>query len=370
MMITNGKIVIGNDGGVYSRPLSDDAEDGNWTDLNSTLHDLQFYDARAGQLSGTTQVVGGMQDNGTMVDDTAFAQAAEPAGGDGFDVIVDPANANKWVGEYTYGALYTTTDGGHSFGDYASFTCVGQATVGQTPNANCDPNPRFVMPLVPDQRNANTWIGGGEDVWVSTAGWNTTCATEATCDWTPVYDTGAGNSVTALSSARNGKVIYAAWVANGGNPGPTFASGIATNYGGTWHEVNTAGLPDRYIAGVTVDPANPAHAYAVFNGYSRRFIPGGGTGHVFETWNGGRTWTDISGNLPDIASDALVLAHGRLALATDAGVYTARELEGARTSWLHLGSGLPNVAVDDLTQGPNGYIYAATHGRGVWRFKF
>ena len=68
-----------------------------------------------------------------------------------------------------------------------------------------------------------------------------------------------------------------------------------------------AGLPNRYIAGVTVDPANPAHAYAVFNGYSRRFIPGGGIGHVFETINGGQSWTDISGNLPDIASDALVL---------------------------------------------------------------
>ena len=37
----------------------------------------------------------------------------------GFEV--DPANANNWVGEYTYGALYTTTDGGHSFSDYASF---------------------------------------------------------------------------------------------------------------------------------------------------------------------------------------------------------------------------------------------------------
>ena len=351
MMITDGKIVIGNDGGVYSRPLSDDAEDGNWADLNATLHDLQFYDARAGNLAdGTTQVVGGMQDNGTMVDDSAFTQAAEPAGGDGFDVIVDPNNANNWVGEYTYGALYTTTDGGHTFGYYASFTCDGQATVGQTPNANCDPDPRFVMPLVQDQQNADTWVGGGEDVWVSTSGWSTSCATEATCDWTPVYDTGAGNSVTALSSTGNGKVIYAAWVANGGNPGPSFASGIATNYGGTWHQVSTAGLPDRYIAGVTVDPADPAHAYAIFNGYSRRFVPGGGTGHVFETWNGGQTWTDISGNLPDIASDALVLAHGQLALATDAGVYTARELEGARTTWLHLGSGLPNVAVDDLTR--------------------
>jgi hypothetical protein len=44
-----------------------------------------------------------------------------------------------------------------------------------------------------------------------------------------VYDTGADNAVTALSSADNGRVIYAAWVSGDGNPSPTFASGIATN---------------------------------------------------------------------------------------------------------------------------------------------
>jgi sugar lactone lactonase YvrE len=121
---------------------------------------------------------------------------------------------------------------------------------------------------------------------------------------------------------------------------------------------------------VTVDPSNPAHAYATFNGYSRRWIPGGGVGHVFETLNGGQSWTDVSGNLPDIASDALVLAHGNLALATDQGMFTAPEGQGAATTWSRLGTGLPNAAVDDVTVGPNGYIYAATHGRGIWRIAF
>ena len=65
-----------------------------------------------------------------------------------------------------------------------------------------------------------------------------------------------------------------------------------------------------------------------------------------------------------------MLSHHGLALATDDGVFTAREGQGAGTTWFRLGSGLPNVAVDDLTAGPNGYIYAATHGRGVWRIRF
>jgi sugar lactone lactonase YvrE len=370
MMITDGKIVIGNDGGVYSRPLSDDAEDGQWSDLNATLRTMQFYDARAGLLpGGGTQAVGGMQDNGTAVVSTLSSQMSEAAGGDGFDVVVDPADADNWVGEYTDGTMYSTTDGGHTFFDPVSPTCVGQEEVGVTPRSDCDENARFVTPLIQDQQNPDVWVTGGEFVWVTTSGWNTSC-TDTACSWTPVYDLGAANAVTALSSANNGSIIYAAWVGGGGNPGPTFADGIATNYGGTWHQVNMTGLPDRYIAGVTVDPGNPAHAYAIFNGYSRRFIPGGGVGHVFETWNGGQSWTDISGNLPDIASDALVLSHNQLALATDGGVFTAREDQGARTFWSRLGNGLPNAAVDDLTQGPNGYIYAATHGRGIWRIRF
>ncbi|HET8980634.1 MAG TPA: hypothetical protein VFN87_20955, partial [Solirubrobacteraceae bacterium] len=376
MMIADGKIVIGNDGGVYSRPVTDDHQYGDWSDLNATLGNLQYYDARAGQLaSDGLGIWGGLQDNGTSLLASGQSQMVEPAGGDGFDVIVDPANANNMVGEYTDGAMYSSTDGGHTFNSTVSPGCTAQAIVGQTPLAGCDPGMRFVTPLVPDQQDTNTWVTGGEDVWVSHDGWNTSC-TKSGCSWQNVYDTGAGHAVTALSSANGGKVIYAAWVGGGGNPGVSFKSGIATNASGTWQEVNTTGLPDRYIAGVTVDPADPMHAYAVFNGYSRQWIPGGGLGHVYETTDGGQTWTNISGNLPDIPGNALVLQdgqngqNGQLALATDLGMYTAQAGQGGNTQWTRLGTGLPNASVNDVTPGPGGFIYAATHGRGIWRIAF
>jgi sugar lactone lactonase YvrE len=50
-------------------------------------------------------------------------------------------------------------------------------------------------------------------------------------------------------------------------------------------------------------------------------------------------------------------------------VFTAVAGRGSQTSWSRLGAGLPNAAVDDLTVGPDNYIYAATHGRGVWRIR-
>ena len=90
-------------------------------------------------------------------------------------------------------------------------------------------------------------------------------------------------STSALRSRSTANTTYAAWVGGGGNPGPAFASGIDTNYGGTWHRITSPVLPNRFIAGLTVDPANPAHVFAVYNGYSRRWIPGGGQGVVFES---------------------------------------------------------------------------------------
>ena len=372
MMIAKGQIVIGNDGGVYSRPLSDIAEDGQWTDLNATLRNLQYYDARAGALGPWGTVVwGGLQDNGSSYLTNTSSQMAEAAGGDGFDVIVDPRNGNKIVGEYTEGTMYTSTDGGHNFSDFISPTCVAQEITGLSggPRADCDPGARFVTPLVPDQDNTNVWLIGGESVWVSSDGWNTGC-TQSACSWVNVYDTGANNAITALTSTQGGNIIYAAYVSGGGNPGPAFSSGIATNYGGTWHQVNMTGLPNRYVSGITVDRNNPAHAYAVFSAFSRRWIPGGGVGHVFETRNGGRSWTDVSGNLPDIPGDALVIGEHHIALGTDQGVFTAAIGQDTGTRWSRLGSGLPNAVVNNLTRGPDGFIYAATHGRGVWRFRF
>lgn len=368
LMITGGTLVSGNDGGVYTRNLFDTRQYGDWTNTNYTLHNLQYYDGRAGTQGGSTLVYGGLQDNGSSVLTLGAPKMNEAAGGDGTTVIVDPNNANQWVGAYVDGVMYSSTNGGHSFKDDVGPGCTAQATVGITPRADCDPGFRFVTPMTQDQQDANTWLSGGRFVWVSHDGWNTGC-NDTACSWQNMFDTGAGHAVTALSSANSGSIIYAAWVGGGGNPGASFSRGIATNFGG-WHQLDMTGLPNRFISGVTVDPGNPAHAYVVFNGYSRRWIPAGGNGHVFETTDGGTSWTDISGNLPDVPGDSLLSQGGQLALATDLGMYTARAGQGASTSWSRLGTGLPDASVDNVTPGPSGYIYAATHGRGIWRIPF
>ena len=115
------------------------------------------------------------------------------------------------------------------------------------------------------------------------------------------------------------------------------------------------------------DVSSAAHVYAVYNGFSRRWTNDGGFGHVFESSSSGATFIDISGNLPDVPGDDLVLSRGRLVVATDIGVFTAPAGGGAGTSWSRFGSGLPTSSVNDLAIDPTGsYVMAATHGRGLW----
>lgn len=255
--------------------------------------------------------------------------------------------------------MYRTSDGGHS---YTTFSPV----CGTYTGADCDPVARFIAPLASDVHDSNHWVVGGSAVWDTVKGWGTSCA-GATCDFTRAHDLGldaAGGHNQSTAIAVSGVTTYAGWIGGGGNPGPAYASGIDTNYGGTWRRIAAPNLPQRYVAGLTVDPAAPAHVYAVYNGYSRRWIPGGGQGVVFESRDGGSTWADISGNLPDTPGDALAVVAGQLVLGTDTGLFTASA--STPTRWAHV-TGVPNVSVNNVTTSPDGRAaVVATHGRGIW----
>jgi hypothetical protein len=209
-------------------------------------------------------------------------------------------------------------------------------------------------------------VAGGEFVWDNQdKGWATSCS-PTTCDWIPVHDVGVGNTINAI--ADSGAVTYAGWCGNGCNPGGSrpFTSGIDTNFGGTWHTVTSAVLPNRIPTSFTIDPNNAAHVVVTFGAFSRHWIPGGGVGHVFASSDGGATWTDVSGDLPDIPTEASVLWHHLLVVGTDIGVFAT--FAAAPGHWFRLGEGLPAAPVADLKVSPDlGYLLVATHGRGMWK---
>lgn len=135
-----------------------------------------------------------------------------------------------------------------------------------------------------------------------------------------------------------------------------------TNGGTTWTDV-TGPLPDRYPLDIAVDPITPAIVYVGYGGY--------GTGHVFKSTDAGGTWTDLTGSLPDIPVTALLvdpLSSDVVYLGTDLGVSISTD---GGASWLPFGDGLPEaVLVSDLTMTPsNRTLRASTHGNGVFERK-
>ena len=371
LAFANGRVYVGNDGGVWSRAISNTGQVPGWSDLNATLRTLQYYYAGAGRVSGGDAIWGGLQDNGESLLLPGLATMVSPFGGDGGDTLVDPDNGDRAVVEYVDLDMALTTNGGRSDGSTVAFREISPSCFAFTYTPSpCDPNPRFIAPFRADLRNIDHWVAGGQYVWDNQGkGWDTTCGSSS-CDWKIVYNTGSGHSTTAI--AVSGPVTWAGWCGPSGcNPrqtsttGEGFVRGIATNLGGTWHELDLSALPNRYVNAIAVDPVNPSHAYVVFGGFSRRWIPSAGVGHVFETRDGGASWADISGALPDAPADDLVIVGGNLYLATDIGVFTATA--ASPTGWSRLGTGLPNAPVNDLSLAPDrSYLIAATHGRGTW----
>jgi len=286
-------------------------------------------------------------------------------GGDGGDTLTDPANGCNIAEEYVYLAIQVTQNCAVNDGSW--FNDPSKATSYDVAPADSDTGEaRFIAPLGADMKDSSTWVAGGRHVWVQTHGY----AIRSGSEWTSVHDFGAGRTATAV--AASGGKVYAAWC------GPcnenSFARGISVgNADGTgWHDITLpvdGTVPNRYLSGFAIDPKNADHVYLAVNGFSRHWTegPGAGIGHIFESKDGGTTWSDVSANLPDVPTNsAIVTPNGGLAVATDLGVvYRAP----GRTAWQRIGE-LPAVAVLQLKLGPDGStLYAATHGRGIYTIK-
>jgi hypothetical protein len=137
-----------------------------------------------------------------------------------------------------------------------------------------------------------------------------------------------------------------------------------------WTVIDKPPLPNRAVSQVLPAAADRTGntVYATFSGFN------GATpatpGHVFVSRNGlgAATWTDISGDLPDVPVNAIAIDSRRFTIyvGTDIGVFQTRD-GGAH--WRQLTDGLPNVAVFGLAIDDDGDLIAATHGRGMFELQ-
>ena len=374
-------VFVGNDGGVYSRPVAGQTNgNGNatdWTTLNDgTMDALQYYavDAgtanasKAGTPAGSGVVVsGGLQDNGGSIvrADGAGRKMSSNFGGDGGDALVDPNDGCNIVQEYVGLAMRVTQTCAHPETTDAFLDLSKSTTFSIAPP---DINARFIAPFAANDTNINQWLAGGNSVWFQDKGF----AIRSGSEWKKVKTyPNPTQVVTAVAMAGN--TALAAWCGANTCNNQGFHRGVsigkydatpgAPNNGWTWTDLALAGVPNRFVSGVAIDGNN---LYLALNGFSRRFTegPGNGEGHIFKSTDNGATWTDISGNFPDIPANSIeILPDHSLVVGTDLGVVYK---PAASADWQRLGGNFPVTVAIDVELGPDNNLYVATHGRGIW----
>jgi hypothetical protein len=142
---------------------------------------------------------------------------------------------------------------------------------------------------------------------------------------------------------------------------------VTQNGGSNWVKVDVPGRSE-WVTRLEADPFSASSAYVTFSGYRA----GSRLPRIFRTMDYGASWTDISGDLPDVPlncvnADPDPAMRGRLFVCNDFGVYVTDDYG---QSWAALGTGMPPVVVMDLDLIQSSrQLFAGTHGRSMYVYE-
>lgn len=325
------QLYAGTDGGVFS---STDGGD-TWTSRNAGLVVSMYYPGIAQHPTDPNVVIGGLQDNGTLLSNGTQWFNAVKGGDGGFAAI----NFNS------PGTVWATCQ-------WQTGPCISRITLGSLSQPYVSngivatDRAQFIPPLVMDPVTPTTLYFGTMRLYVTVnngALWSAVSGD---------LSKGSGTiSAIAIAPSDPQTILVGT---NDGNVQ------VSRNGGASWI-LSTVGLPNSYITDVAIDRTTPARALVSLSGF--------GTAHIYLTTNAGLTWTSVSGNLPDMPANAVVMIDdgpNHFFVGTDVGVY---ETTDAGLTWAVSPSGMPNVVVNDLSYNPTTkQLVAATHGRGLFKY--
>ena len=339
VFIDANTLLLATDGGLYK------STDGgiNYTDIED-IPNTQFY--RIGvNPHDNTMYYGGAQDNGTMSGNAGTINTWQRMwGGDGFQILFDAVDPLLWYVETQYGGLYYTNDGGN----YYYYLTNGLGAERRS----------WDMPFIMSKSNSSLLYTGTYRIYrmnaAPTGTWSTISG-----DLTDgnIYGGDFHVITTIDESALNIQHLYAG--TSDGNVWRTL------NNGSSWTNI-TSTLPNRYVTCIKSSPDNMNTVIVSHSGYkSNDFIP-----HVHKSTNNGTSWTDISGDLPQLAVNDILILKGHndkvILAATDGGVY--RTLNGG-TNWERIGGNMPVMPVYDIDyNSTTKKLIAGTFARSLMTF--
>lgn len=314
---------VGNDGGIME---SRDAG-ATWLPRNNGLAVTQFYAVDI-DASARARVIGGTQDNGTLVTQDAVAWDTV-MNGDAMTTLHMLDDPNVIISAGPRGALMRIELA-------TGFSRRLQA--GLVLSEPCE----WVAPLLIDPDVPRTLYTGRQRVYRSDNGGDA---------WRAISPP-LSNTVSALAiSPADASIIWA-----GGSYGDIV---VSTDAGSTWTSRFTAPLPQQYVSSIACSPRSASTVWVSYASY--------GTSHVWKSTDLGTSWFSAWESMPDVPVTTLVVHPDNEDLAyaaTDIGVYETRD--GGRT-WSAAGIGLPrSPVVDCKLDATLGILRVATHGRGIW----
>lgn len=313
----------GNDGGVYKTSNGGTA----WTDISNGLVISQMY--RLGTSQTDTKCITGLQDNGTKLRSTAGVWS-DHIGGDGMECAINPTNSNIMYATLYYGEIFRSSNNGGSWTNIQD-------------NITSNPEGAWITPFILAPGTPTTIYAGYEDVFKTT---------NSGTSWTQISTnlTGGSTDLQTLAAApSNANYLYAA---------THWAIYRTTNGGTSWSTMTFPG--DGALTSLVVSPTDANTIWATKSNYTAG-------NKVWKSTDGGTTWTNVSGSLPNLPVNTIVYQNGTadgLYVGTDNGVYYRDNNIG---DWQAYDTGLPNVEVFELEINyGTSKLRAATYGRGLW----
>lgn len=328
----SGICYFSNDGGIWRSAN----RGGTIGERNLGYNVTQFY---SGDLHPTEDVfIAGAQDNGTnLMIGTGVQPSREVIGGDGMFCHISQSNPNFMMGSVYNGAYSLSTDGGQTFSDRAN------SKGSFVSPSDLDDN-RNILYCQTDSQGVSMYrydIPNRRESWASITGIN------------------GGNVNTIKVSPNVPDRIYIGTyngelrVIDNANTGTNITSVRLRSFGG-----------GATVNGIAVQDGNENHMLVTIANY--------GATSVWETFNGGATWTAVEGNLPDMPVFCALFNpndSSQAIIGTSVGVWSTDRLNGVNTVWdaPNYINGSPLVEVRQLQiRSFDKLVLAVTHGRGVF----
>ncbi len=337
----SSEIIFGTDGGVFY------TNTGNldypvFQERSLDYNTLQFYTCAIKLVTGSPELIGGLQDNGTVVNYGDYIDVEDMIdGGDGAFCFYDKNEPNLAITSYYNNgySFFNNYEYINSFNDYSG---------------------TFISPADYDYKlntlyaNAVTYSGYYQDKILRISGipsnltgdkitLNTSNNVPFSCVRVSPYS--AANTTTLFAGTMSGRLFK---VVNAhSNP--------------TTVEITGYDFPVAAISSISLGTSENT-IIVTFSNY--------GVESVWASFDGGSIWENKEGDLSDIPVRwSLVHPENnkQVILATELGIWTTLDISATDVNWVQSITGLANVRVDmlDIRESDN-TVVAATHGRGLY----